>query len=152
MKSILVSLFAVGLLAGCQPSPSESKPEHKDSTVEHKHITEEKRSTLELNQGAKWKADASTKANVGKLKNTIAGAEQKGLENYGKVATALQEDINQLVSQCKMTGPDHEALHHWLEPIIENVKALSEVSSSEKAGSLLTDIRKQVDLFDEYFE
>lgn len=153
MKIVLSWFLSISLLSACNSGKKkESKHHGEDTAVEHTHAPAEKAGTLELNQGAKWKADSLTIANVARLKATIAGAEKKGLENYGKVATELQADINKMVSECKMTGPDHEALHHWLEPIIENTKALGEISSSEKAGSLLTDIEKQVNRFDQYFE
>jgi hypothetical protein len=57
-----------------------------------------------------------------------------------------------MVSECKMKGDDHEALHHWLEPLMEKTKELKKAESIEAAGVISVEIEKQVDLFSQYFE
>jgi len=57
-----------------------------------------------------------------------------------------------MVSECKMKGADHEALHHWLEPIMEKAKELKNANSIETARTIFGEIEKQINLFHQYFE
>jgi hypothetical protein len=57
-----------------------------------------------------------------------------------------------MVTECKMKGADHEALHQWLEPLMEKTRELKKVSNVENAATLLSEIGKQLALFPQYFE
>jgi hypothetical protein len=51
-----------------------------------------------------------------------------------------------------MQGPDHDALHKWLEPLINAVKELKQSTTEEKAAAAWGKIEAQVHLYDQYFE
>jgi hypothetical protein len=51
-----------------------------------------------------------------------------------------------------MSGPDHEALHHWLKPLIHQVADLKKTTTVADAARSLNDIRAQVKLNAKYFE
>ena len=64
----------------------------------------------------------------------------------------MQDGLNKLITECKMKGADHDALHHWLEPVIEKTKELKSVDTEEKGAIILSNINHDLDLFDQYFE
>lgn len=82
----------------------------------------------------------------------VSGTKQENLENHLKIAASLQDGLNKMVSECKMKGADHEALHHWLEPIMEKTKELKNANSIETARTIFGEIEKQLNLFPQYFE
>ena len=90
--------------------------------------------------------------NVEILQNIIAAAKKESLENYLQTAAGLQDGLNKMVVECKMKGADHEALHHWLEPLIEKTKALKNANNIENAGTIFGEIENQINLFPQYFE
>ncbi len=51
-----------------------------------------------------------------------------------------------------MKGADHEALHHWLEPVMKKTKELKSANSVENARTIFDEIEKQINLFPQYFE
>jgi hypothetical protein len=51
-----------------------------------------------------------------------------------------------------MTGPDHEALHHWLEPILEKNKELKNISDTTNASKIFVSIDQRIDDYPNYFE
>ena len=51
-----------------------------------------------------------------------------------------------------MKRADHEALHNWLEPIMEKTKELKKENSIETARTIFGEIEKQLNLFPQYFE
>jgi len=149
MKIIQIMLLATGLLLACN-SKTESP-----STVEPAaeiHAPDDHASGLVLNNGAKWKADLSTIGNVDLLQKVVSGAKKESLDNYLQTAAQLEAGLNKMVSECKMQGADHDALHLWLEPLMEKARDLKKVTSTETAATLLTEIDKQVNLFSQYFE
>lgn len=152
MKKIILIVFVLTFLVGCDTG--KGKEQQKDSdTVSIKqddHI--ESSGKLQLNKGAKWKIDSVTAINVGSLKTIVAEAKQSKPSNYTVAAAKLQDGLNKLITECKMKGADHDALHHWLEPVIENTKELKSVETEEKGAIILSNINHDLDLFDQYFE
>jgi hypothetical protein len=51
-----------------------------------------------------------------------------------------------------MTGPDHEALHHWLEPILNDTKELKNVKDTAAGRSIFRSLDKKIDSYKTYFE
>ena len=142
-------LLATGLLLACN-SKNESNSAVEPASENHGH--DDHATGLVLNNGAKWKADSSTIGNVALLQKVISGAKKESLDNFLQTATQLEAGLNKMVSECKMQGADHDALHQWLEPLMEKARDLKKVTSTETAATLLTEIDKQVNLFSQYFE
>jgi len=154
MKKLLIILLLTGTLWACNNhNPSTNKETINVSEADHQHeIISEK---LVLNNGAKWKADSTTTNNV---KNLLAIIEafnseaDKSLTSYKKTAADLQQGLDKMISECKMQGPDHEALHKWLEPMIEQVAKLKQATIETDAGKFLEAIHAQVNRYTQYFE
>lgn len=105
---------------------------------------------LSLHNGAKWKADARTLANISLLKTVVSDALKQPPVNYEQAAVGLQKGLDKMVAECSMKGPDHEALHQWLLPLVKKVNELK-TSSGENAAIRLREIEKHIYLFDQYF-
>lgn len=150
MKQILTILFASSLLLACNTASEKEKT--TEPAVENHDEHTDHASLLSLNNGVKWKADSTTVVNVDFLQKIISGAKMETLEDFSQTANGLQEGLNKMVSECKMKGADHEALHHWLEPLMEKVKELKNANNVETAGTISGEIEKQINLFSQYFE
>jgi hypothetical protein len=152
MKKVLLSLMVFGLLLACNQGNKDAGDAHTPAPAEKHEEHESRAVALALNNGAKWKADSSTKSNVAFLQNIAASAKKENLEGYHATAEQLQEGLNKMVKECKMKGPDHDALHKWLEPLMETTKDLKKQTAAEHAAATLKEIEKQLDLFSQYFE
>ncbi|HRF19060.1 MAG TPA: hypothetical protein PK977_12880, partial [Chitinophagaceae bacterium] len=64
----------------------------------------------------------------------------------------LQSGLDKMISECRMKGPDHDALHKWLEPLIGQVKKLNETEKPEESAQQLTAITQQIQLYFQFFE
>ncbi len=120
---------------------------------EHEHAAPAKE--LALNNGMKWKADEPTKANVAALQTIAAefdASGDKSLAGYTSTGEKLGEGISQLVSACRMSGADHDALHLWLEPLMGSVNALEKADAPGTAAATYNEIRERLALFNIYFE
>ncbi len=107
---------------------------------------------ITLNQGMKWKADSVTIANVSALENVISGNKPQTIEQYHEMAARLQSGVDKMVAECRMKGDAHEALHKWLEPLIEKVQKLDKSALVDEASSLNQEIKQHIELFSKYFE
>lgn len=144
--------MAAIFLFGCNSKTGEEKKSATDTATENHKEHEEKVAGLVLNEGAKWKADSTTVLNVALLHNIVSLAKKQSFANYLQTATALHDGLSKMVNECKMKGADHDALHRWLEPLIEKTTNLKKVSSIDNAATILSDIEKQINLFPQYFE
>jgi hypothetical protein len=127
---------------------SQGTAEHQENTQtkDHGHDT----AMLQFNNGSKWKADAPTKKNVAAIVQVINDSAYSTASTRQELATQLQSRIDTLVKQCRMTGPDHDALHAWLEELIKDVKELKE--EDEDFIDAYTAVKKDLDRFYELFE
>ncbi|HET9431985.1 MAG TPA: hypothetical protein VFO70_12460, partial [Chitinophagaceae bacterium] len=122
MKIITLFLLVVMSFWACKSGDAETESTPvKDSVTREEHSKEEGGTAISLNNGAKWNADSSTNNNVADLQIIAASFKKTGkqdLNAYHSLGNDLQSGLDKLISECRMKGPDHEALHHWLEPVL----------------------------------
>jgi hypothetical protein len=139
LKPILVSL--VLFTASC--SNNQVNSETKEAQP---HATETSQAKLQLNNGKKWKLDEATRQNMKPIKAHIAQASHT---NGVLSGDELQKHADKLIKECRMSGPDHDALHAWLGPFLQHVQALKSNRNAESATHALNEDVKE---FDTYFE
>jgi hypothetical protein len=155
MKKLLALFILIGTLWACnhhQPPENKTKPADPEKNELHEGTLSEK---LVLNNGRKWKIDASTDNNVKHLQDILkefGTGNAQPLPAYKKLEEDLEQGINKMITECKMTGPDHEALHKWLEPLIAKVGRLKEVQTAAEAASAFKAIDNQANIYNQYFE
>lgn len=150
MKKLLILLCISSLLA-CTNSGT-GKTESVQTTAEE-HPQEPQ--TLGLNNGSKWKSDDVTNKNVTELETTVkqfTNNQPKTLADFSRVANELQTGLDKMISECRMHGAEHEALHQWLEPLIINVSQLKKASEEKEALKLLAEINEQLKNYHQYFD
>lgn len=153
IKHATVFILAAGFLGACHPAENkETKSQTEQVTNTDKHQEHKTASELSLNNGAKWKADSSTNKNVSELYKVIADANPVNPEDYQKTGKALQTGINKMKSECRMQGPNHDALHHWLEPLMEMNKKMLGVATADEGKELFGMIKKQISLYPQFFD
>lgn len=128
-----------------------------EMTANKKKAEEENESTsvLTLNNGIKWKADSITNENVKSIKNISdksSGEKEKTLIDYHKCADEFQKAVNKMIEDCRMKGPDHEALHRWLHPLLNEIKKLNEATDTTEAENIFSEIQNQLNLYNNFFE
>ena len=151
MKRSAIFLLAAVVLWSCNtaPSPANETAVHSDAH-EHAHAA-----VLTLNNGQKWKADAPTNENVVDMR-TIAQnfsvEPHTSLDDYGILAGNLQKGLDKMIQECKMQGPDHDALHLWLEPLLKDVNELKKADDTTSAEKVFHAINEKLVLYTQYFE
>lgn len=140
---MLKPIIAVMMLFIASCSDNQPKSETKETEP---HATTTRQVKLELNNGQKWKLDAATRENMNKLKAYISQSTHVNGEPSG---VELQRQADNLIKECRMTGPSHDALHAWLAPFLQHVQAIKNNQGVEVASHAL---HEDVKTFDAYFE
>ena len=151
MKKSAMIVMLTGLLWACNSDPSSGNEPAAQSDG-HAHAHE---ATLTLNNGQKWKADMPTNENVTALRTAaqnFAAGSHSSLSDYASVASELQNGLDKMIRECKMSGADHDALHVWLEPLLKGVGELTKAKDAAAAEKIFNAIDERLDLYPQYFE
>lgn len=140
LKLIVVLFLAV---APFMIMPSHAQ--HKD------HESQDHATELKLNNGQKWHANEATNTRVKTMQNLSREFHKSDKKDYAALSNTMQTQIDSLVAGCRMTGADHDALHHWLMPVLHYVKELRDDDPKE-AAEAYAKLDNQLTRYDAYFE
>jgi hypothetical protein len=141
---MILSLFSIA----CSGNVSQKKGTQKGGHEAHT-AKPESPAKLQLNNGVKWKTDEATRTNVAAMA-TLINNNSSSEKNKEQFINQLQARVDTLVQQCKMTGPEHDALHLWLEQVLNDIKAIKE-GTGDYQNSYAA-LKKDVESFYLYFE
>ena len=143
---IILSLFVMA----CSNIDSGAETTKEDEHELHDSAMTKPVIALQLNNGAKWKTDEATRKNVGEIVRLINDSSIIGEKNRAQLTKQLQARIDTLVQQCRMKGPDHDALHLWLQQVLNNLKALKEEDNEYQRSYAA--LKEEVENFYSFFE
>lgn len=156
MKSLLLlSLSAILLFSSCDHQNDAHHDQHEHAEHADEANTDGTHSELSLNNGAKWQTDNSTKLHANKLNGIIQAFDNSGdtkLSAYCNLADAIDHELEQLISDCRMKGPEHEALHHWLAPVLHDAEQLKKASTEQEGAAALNILRTDIQKFNQFFQ
>lgn len=147
----LLTLLCLSSLLACTSSETGNKETVKITVEEHQHASQK----LSLNNGSKWNSDDTTHKNVAELEAILDRFNRKQPKlsaDFTSVANELQTGLDKMIKECRMQGPDHEALHHWLQPLIKNISQLKKSNDEKEALKLVDEINEQLKNYHQYFE
>lgn len=149
LKKVITVIFCLSLLWACKQTTKPAPAEERVS------VEEPTGSELTLNNGAKWTTDSSTTHHVTDLRtiaNMFKVQPDPSLKQYHILGNDLGNSINKMIADCKMTGADHEALHKWLHPILNETNQLKNVNDTAQARKTFYTIDKQLNRYPTYFQ
>lgn len=155
MYRTTILVFAASIFMACNSG------EHQHSGDVHNEATtvtgdqHENESGLSLNNGQKWQADASTNENVKSMQQVVddfKASGKTGLNDYLNTGSELRIGIDKMISECRMQGADHDALHKWLEPLMQMTKELNDAKDETAASAAFVKVHDQLAMYNTYFE
>lgn len=147
MNKILISLSLLVMACTNNVSQVKTTPSEQEK---HDATTNVLHDSLQLNNGARWKADDATRKNVAAIVSVINDSSNMGQNHRAQLTRQLQIRIDTLVQQCRMTGPDHDALHVWLQQVLHDLKELKTGDHDYQVS--FDALRQDVDSFYVFFE
>ncbi len=143
MKKLLILLAMAAMACNSEVKTDQQKDGHEN------HDTK-KEEALSLNNDKKWKADAATLSNVNAMMLVINDSNYMKTSARDHFITQMQTRLDTLVSQCRMQGPDHDALHLWLNKVTKNMKEIKKEEDEYEEEK--EELKKNIESFYTYFE
>lgn len=122
---LMLAIISFAISCG---NPSESKHEQSEAenTDIHQHDSE---SVVSLDNGKRWKANMETTIGINNMISLMESfSDKENIVAYATLKVNLDNEVNTILDNCKMTGESHNQLHNYLVPLIE---MLREVGSSD---------------------
>lgn len=143
MKQFLIIVLAAFM--SCNSQQAAEKQENSEAN-EPADTT----ATVPLNNNNKWKADEATKKNVAAMLQVVRDTSYAHAFNRKLLYTNLKSQVDTLVKECTMQGAAHDALHTWLQKVLEDLKELKE--DDEEYSEAYAALKKDIAAFYEAFE
>jgi hypothetical protein len=146
MKLIILSVFLASLTSMCGTE--------RDLETRHTEVIHEEQ-TLALNGTERWKADEPTNRHIAQLQGMVQEfnlqAENKSAGAYNDLGTSMKAEIQELFKDCRMKGPDHDMLHVYLMPLVEDVNLLAG-NDEHQSETAFARVSERVKEYNQYFE
>lgn len=150
MKKLFYLLASVSILSACNEGANRTEA---GDHANHQHSVAD--TELTLNNNAKWKADSITNHNVVNLKRIVDNFKTKpfpSVNTYQLLGSDLNTGVNKMIQECKMSGPDHDALHTWLEPVLKETNELKSITDTPVAKTTFKSIDARIDAYHNFFQ
>ncbi|MFI5138267.1 MAG: hypothetical protein ACHQIM_10605 [Sphingobacteriales bacterium] len=155
MKKTAIKLFMLTAMVLACANTLNAKNSSAVNPLAGRYQHETSSEKLVLNNGAKWKVDRSTNGNVDNLKLILKGFDNstdRSLKAYKIAGRKLQNGLLKMIKECRMQGPDHLALHKWLEPLMAQAAKLEKATTNAAAVRSINFIRLQLSRYNRFFE
>lgn len=156
MRGLLIALLSAAILFADFSCKQGGHKNYAVTAEEDDEKDDVDTGKLALDNGAKWKVDSITDANVHNLQDILQKFNTTGEEHSSTDCTNVQNDlrygIDKMISECKMKGPNHKALHQWLKPLIGQVGNLKKTMGVPDAIAACKVIKSRLDMYNQYFE
>lgn len=157
IKSLFLLLVASITLSCNQPKERntvtpEQAMEVATSTDEHQETSlSQWQKDIQLDQGQPWKANKATTDGIKNMSKLIHNEQRSSATAYRELAASLNEEMNTLIQKCTMTGPSHDNLHVYLQPLLLKLSELTKVESSKEGAQTTLEIMHHLEQYDTYF-
>ncbi|MBX3464592.1 MAG: hypothetical protein KF830_15595 [Planctomycetes bacterium] len=104
------------------------------------------------NQGRRWTTDEHTRSSIAAMLAAVrASGDDPGGATTAALGQRLRELANGLIAGCRMSGPEHDALHDYLEVLLPRLAAMGGADAA-LAAAARQDVVAILARFQDYFE
>ncbi len=149
-----IFLFLLGttlLTCSCQSATEKPAEEPVDTTTEVHSDHEHPALEVQLNDGKRWEADASTKAGIEQMQTLVADYQKGNMSEVSTLLEKLQGAFSDIFAQCSMKGPAHDQLHNYLFPLKERFDHLESCEGAD-CDDHLQELEQYLESFSTYFQ
>ncbi|MCW8882305.1 MAG: hypothetical protein OQL17_12210 [Sedimenticola sp.] len=109
-------------------------------------------SGLSLNNGERWEMDAHTRTMTKQIQKAFFSADHTTLEGLKAVGKTLEQQMQELIAGCTMSGKAHEQLHVFLSQHIPTIEALATSDNYTTARDNAIRLKGQLDTYQKHFK
>lgn len=146
-KTVLTALLALSATLATQGYTAEEHGHGHDS-----HASAATSTGLSLNNGDRWEMDDHTRNLSRKMQETFFTADHSTLAGLNAAGASLEQQLQELISGCTMTGKAHEQLHLFLNDHIPTIDALSKADDYATARESAIRLKGQLETYRKHFK
>ncbi|WP_029134895.1 hypothetical protein [Sedimenticola selenatireducens] len=146
-KSILVALMA---LSATFANHGYTAEEHSHGHDSHGSVATQ--TGLSLNNGERWEMDDHTRTMSQMMQQTFFAADHSTLGGLNAAGTALEQQMEKLITGCTMTGKAHEQLHVFLNEHVPTINALAKADDYASARENAIRLKGQMETYQKHFK
>jgi len=130
-KPIIACLFALALTVGLSEFASAAAPNGHEG---HGAPAME----LQLNNGQKWQTDDALRTGMSRIRDTLEAAlplihaERYSAAEFSALANRIQQEVDDVVANCKLPEEADVQLHVALAQILDGINAMKGASGQEE--------------------
>lgn len=156
MKTKLIIPIALGfVLFSCGEATTEEKEAIQETVVTEEEHHHDENEAIVLDNGNKWVVVSEMMAFIKNIENGVVEFSKKEnatFEDHKTLSKLIDKNLEDLTSNCTMTGQAHDELHKWLLPFLDLATEYSESSNLEEAQGAYHKINESFNEFNIYFE
>lgn len=131
--TIISALLIGSSLLGCDSGSTQ----HPDSSEEQAALETQELDRKQNKLGDKWLVNDEMKPFIEQAEVRLQEHKDKQSTDYALLAADLKSKNGELIKSCTMEGESHDALHEWLYPHIELLKALEQAENINQANAII---------------
>jgi hypothetical protein len=108
--------------------------------------------SLSLNNGERWEMDDHTRKLSKKMSKTFFSADHSTLEGLQTAGKALDQQMQELIAGCTMTGRAHDQLHLFLSDHIPTITAMAKANEYTIARENAIRLKGQLENYQRHFK
>jgi hypothetical protein len=156
MKNRIIYPIAFGLiLFGCNNTTNNKEVTQKETIVTEEIHQHDEVEAIVLDNGKKWVVVPEMMVFIKNIENAVAEFSKKetaSLEEYQNLSKLIAKNLEELTSNCTMTGQAHDELHKWLVPFLDLSAEFAETTNVKEAEIAYKKIEESFKEFVVYFE
>ncbi len=148
-------LLASALVLGLSACQQAAETNNESAAVQDAHVGHNHAEAPLLAQKAangKWLINAEMKPPIEKSESLLKQYVADGGTDFAALAVALQTENQVLIKSCTMEGASHDALHEWLYPHMDLLKALAAASDEMEANRVIAKLTTSFETFHRDFQ
>lgn len=148
---LMAGAFALGL-AACQQAAETTNESAAEQNARAGHDHAEGPSLAQKAANGKWLINAEMKQPLANSEQLLTAYLANAGTDFVALAEKLQTENQTLIKSCTMEGASHDALHAWLYPHMDVLKALSATDNQVVADSLIAQLKTSFETFHRDFQ
>lgn len=156
MKTKLIIPIVLGVvLFSCGEATTEEKEVTQETIVAEEEHHYDENEAIVLDNGNKWVVVPEMMAFIKNIENGVVAFSKKEnttFEEHKTLSILIDKNLEDLTSNCTMTGQAHDELHKWLLPFLDLASEYAESENIEDAKASFQKINQSFNEFKTYFE
>lgn len=156
MKKNLIFLFVIFIIAACKNEeqqatemPETAAPIDHEQAVQPGDVGD--MDDIQLDQGEPWVVKQEISERIDNISQLVSNYSLQAAEDYQNLGKKLQKEQEELEKVLETNADYSRDLQVYLKSLGQKIDRLQQVNSVQEGERLLSEVKKQLQLYSSYF-